>query len=79
MQYADIHHRFAHQHTRIHNGVEHGTLNRGERAVLREERKQTRHDFQAAKADGHLGAHERLQVHGSLDRLSQRIHGFRHN
>jgi hypothetical protein len=67
------------QEARIHQGVRHGDLTRGEAMRLQAGERHIARLDRRAWADGRLGPRERFRVNRALDRQSARIWRLRHN
>jgi hypothetical protein len=68
-----------HQSQRIEQGTKSGELTRGETRRLQAEQRQIRHEERAYKADGHLTAAERADLHRDLNRASGDIYRQKHD
>ncbi|MEW5891102.1 MAG: hypothetical protein AB1768_19160 [Pseudomonadota bacterium] len=74
-----VNHRQHHQQQRIAQGVRSGELTRGEVRHLAREQRAIRAEERAYKADGHLTARERADLHRDLNRSSRHIYNEKHD
>ncbi len=67
------------QRARIRDGVQDGSLTRGEAARARAGQRQIRRFEKKAEADGTVSADEAAKLEKAQDRQSRRIHRMKHN
>lgn len=67
------------QRARIHEGVENGSLTRGEAARARAGQRHVRRMERRAEADGNVTAAEKAKIEHAQDRESRKIHRMKHN
>ena len=72
--------RGGNQNARIRDGVQSGSIERGEAAVLRAQRNSIERQLDRAKSDdGVVGPVERRALHARANNASQTIFNFKHN
>jgi hypothetical protein len=71
--------REAHQHARVHQGVESGSLTKPEARRLREGEARLKYNEAKAKADGTVTSEERAKLQREADRESERIYRQKHD
>ena len=72
---AQVNHRLANQHRRIHRDVKNGTLSKSQAAALHREDRQVRQEERdmAGQNGGHITKSERQALNGQENNLSRQI------